>query len=73
MSNEVPRQILEPLSLDEFLQLINVIFKLYGRNVAQKEFEKYKHLYYNVTTDDGEAEDEENFARILKYRPTLFY
>lgn len=63
----MPKQVLEPLTFDEFLRLINVIFKLYGRNCAQKEFEKYKHMYYNVITDADDVED-----TILKLRPTLF-
>lgn len=63
----MPKQVLEPISFSEFLELINVIFKLYGRNCAQKEFEKYKHQYYNVITDADDVED-----TILKLRPTLF-
>lgn len=62
----MPEQVLEPITFSEFLELINVIFKLYGRNCAQKEFEKYKHQYYNVSTDvDGED-------MILKLRATIF-
>lgn len=63
----MPKQVLEPLTLMEFLELIQVIFKLYGRNCAQKEFEKYKHMYYNVTTDV-----DEDFDTIFKIRPTIF-
>lgn len=62
----MPEQVLEPITFSEFLELINVIFKLYGRNCAQKEFEKYKHQYYNVSTDV----DEEDI--ILKLRSTIF-
>lgn len=62
----MPKQVLEPLSFMEFLELIQVVFKLYGRNCAQKEFEKYKHQYYNVSTD-GADED-----IILKIRATIF-
>lgn len=63
----MPKQVLEPLTLMEFLELIQVIFKLYGRSCAQKEFEKYKHQYYNVSTD---ADDSEYI--ILKIRATIF-
>lgn len=62
----MPKQVLEPLCFDEFLHLIEVIFKLYGRNCAQKEFEKYKHMYYNVTTDADDSDV------ILKLRATIF-
>lgn len=68
MIKQLPKFRQEHLSFDEFLHLIEVVFKLYGRNIAQKEFEKYKHLYYNVITDDG-TEDEV----ILKRVPTIFY
>lgn len=40
------------LTFSEFIDLINLLFKLYGRSYAQKMFEKYKHKYYNVDTDD---------------------
>lgn len=67
MSNALPTEVLERLTFDEFLNLINTIFKLYGRNCAQKEFEKFKHQYYNVSTDVDDNEDV-----ILKIRPTIF-
>lgn len=67
MSKKLPSTVLEPLSFEEFLHLIEVVFKLYGRNCAQKEFEKYKHMYYNVSTD---VDDESDV--ILKLRPTIF-
>lgn len=40
-----------PLTLIEFLELMNLSFKLFGRSYTQKQFDKFKHKYYNETTD----------------------
>lgn len=40
-----------PLTLLEFLQLMDLSFKLFGRSYTQKQFDKFKHKYYNENTD----------------------
>lgn len=40
-----------PLTLMEFLSLMELRFKLFGRSDTQKKFDKYKHKYYNEGTD----------------------
>lgn len=42
---------LRPLTLSEFIALMNLRFKLFGRSDTQKKFDKYKHQYYHEDTD----------------------
>lgn len=42
---------LRPLTLLEFIKLMELRFKLFGRSDTQKKFDKYKHVYYHEDTD----------------------
>lgn len=42
---------LRPLTLLEFVAVMNLRFKLFGRSDTQKKFDKYKHQYYHEDTD----------------------
>lgn len=42
---------MRPMTLSEFIDLMNLRFKLFGRSDTQKKFDKYKHDYYTESTD----------------------
>lgn len=42
---------IEPMSFDQFIALMNLRFKLFGRSDTIKKFDKYKHEYYYEDTD----------------------
>lgn len=42
---------MSPMSFDQFIALMNLRFKLFGRSDTQKKFDKYKHKYYTEDTD----------------------
>lgn len=42
---------LEPMLFSEFLDLMNLSFKLFGRSYTTKKFDKYKHQFYTEDTD----------------------
>lgn len=41
----------EPMSFEQFIMLMNLRFKLFGRSDTIKKFDKYKSQYYNEDTD----------------------
>lgn len=50
MSRRISGQIV-PMSFDQFIKLMNLRFKLFGRSDSIKKFDKYKHQYYYEDTD----------------------
>lgn len=42
---------MRPLTFSEFIELMNLRFKLFGRSDTQKKFDKYKREYYHEDTD----------------------
>lgn len=40
-----------PMTFSEFIALMNLRFKLFGRADTQKKFDKFKRLCYNESTD----------------------
>lgn len=42
---------LKPMSFEQFIMLMNLRFKLFGRADAIKKFDKYKREYYTEDTD----------------------
>lgn len=41
---------MRPMSFMEFIALMNLRFKLFGRSDTQKKFDKYKHKVYTEDT-----------------------
>ncbi len=55
-----------PMTFSEFVALMNLRFKLFGRADTQKKFDKYKHLCYNEGTDGKLYVCEDSLSLIAK-------
>lgn len=50
ITGDVVMKNIRPLNFDEFIQLMNLSFKLFGRTYTQKQFDKFKRQYYTEDT-----------------------